>query len=465
MKIIRPRRKVILLILCFFMLIDYNHAQGSLSDVYIDPQNVDDTNTDGSYHHPYNSFGDIKFESGKTYHLKRSTELWLSEKIEIRNLSDITFKAYGKGKIPVIHAGQVSKPFDIANSQYIKIKNIHIHGGDRSIYCLRIKGNSREISIHNCSFSNAMWGLRIMGVKEGIQHQNIRVTHSSIYNIGDDGIFAQNVSKLEIDSCDIRKVNQKWLHPGGSKTSATGDGIQLLNCSDVVISRCLIDRTDTGNKFCVIFTHSENGKIIDNKLSGPVSSDYGGAAIYLGGHCDSMEVSHNRIEHAPAGIYSHAKNVLLYRNIVTENDLGMWANGNQKKLLINNTFWNNTIALNASNIRMYNNIFYSEQSKHAMLNIKAPFSSDYNCYFTNKSSPVFERYGSLFWFAKKTGEDSHSFFMDPLIEKHSNDEFVLKPNSPCIDKGTHNELFIGAYQTSYCGKKVDIGAIEFCEEK
>ena len=97
---------------------------------------------------------------------------------------------------------------------------------------------------------------------------------------------------------------------------------------------------------------------------------------------------------------------------------------------------------NASDFIVKNNIFYNASEVPIYLpkgNLK-PFTFDYNCWtqssgnFANLETGKYTS-GEFELYRKNTGEDKHSIFADPKLVDIMNNNFTLKPDSPCIGKG------------------------------
>ncbi len=434
---------------------------GSGDRVYIDPQNTNSSSRNGTIDNPYASWKEVDITSNTSYFIKRSTELPLYQTLNIYRKSGVTIDAYGEGEPPVIQAGAIEKAVDIYNSQGIKIKNINLTGNSNNVFGFRIRGDSREIKIERCQTSDFLWGIRLMGHSQKDPLENITITNSLIERIADDGVFARHVSGLLIDSCQIRRVNQNWFRVGKAESQSAGDGIQLDRCTNYKISNSNIDRTDTGNKFCIIANKSKNGQITNNILKGPTNEGHGGAAVYLGYGSDSVKITNNVISGSPCGIYSHSKNSFVYRNIIKENSVGAWFIDINKGIVLNNTFFNNSVALKGSNLEVYNNIFYAEAHTGSLISFSGTSVTDYNCYFTSTPKRIFNHYGGLEAYSIRTGNGKNSVFEDPLFENEAGENFSLKEKSVCLDRGL-NKKYSWDVIYKHCGEAVDIGAKERC---
>lgn len=304
-----------------------------------------------------------------------------------------------------------------------------------------------------------MWGIRLMGNGNVPATRNIRIHNCTINNIADDGIFAQNIHQLTIDSCQIARVNQKYLTTGTSEKEAPGDGIQLINCSNFSIEYCNIDRTDTGNKFAIIANQCKHGFIAYNQIQGPLSTANGGAAIYLGYTTDSITIAHNQIANSPCALYSHAKTQTIYRNIIYDNENGIWLHNTQNTMLLHNTLVNNNISIIGKNFHLYNNIIVNDSAKEPIIKLLGPIKSNFNCFFAPSMGQIFNNYISLKAYQQNTGNGNHSLFADPRFLASEKNNFALSPGSPCIDEG--RILSTPELQAApFYGNRPDIGAIE-----
>jgi hypothetical protein len=443
-----------------WLLLGAFNVFGSEKNIYIDPQNLSDPRRDGSINHPFASWSEIEPASNTAYYIKRASVLRLKRPLNIHHKINVTVGSYGKGKLPVILSDKLEKPVNISNSSRILIKDLYIDGNNTSSFCLRIIGKSRDVTLKDAQLYNAQWGIRIIGFEGNNRPKGIKITRVSVKNTGDDGIFVQRASGLMIDSCRIEEVNQKWFTHGKNELLSRGDGIQLVNCQKFIIQNCRIDRSDTGNKFCLIISQSKLGQIINNKMAGPMKTG-SGACIYLGYKSDSLTLKHNILSNSDCGVYSHARHLLLFKNTIKENQTGAIFLNTTKAVIINNTFWNNPVALRGTKLEMYNNIFYSGKVNGSMLYLKEPIRLSHNCYFIKPNDNPLVKKGRIYNSIPANHQRNHSIFSDPLIRQSSTGELTLSEHSPCIDKGRdyHRRYNI---ENPFCGQTIDIGASEYC---
>ncbi|MFO7939149.1 MAG: right-handed parallel beta-helix repeat-containing protein [Bacteroidales bacterium] len=403
--------------------------------------------------------GDLTLKNNVKYLIKCGSSDTLTTAIILNRKRNITISSYGEGSKPVLSSNQNRHLLDIAGCENIKIDNLAFDGTDQKISCIRIRKNSSLITISECSIKNSIWGVRLLGNASQPLTQKIRISRCTIRNIADDGIFAQNIHELSIDSCHIKKVNQKYLTIGTSEQEAPGDGIQLINCSNFSIEYCKIDRTDTGNKFAIIANQCKKGVIAHNHIQGPQTTVNGGAAIYMGYTTDSITIAHNQIANSPCALYSHAQTQYIYRNIMHNNENGIWLHNAQNAIILHNTLVNNTISILGKNFQLYNNIIVNGSAQKPLLKLSGPIKSNFNCFYAPSTTQVFNNYISLKAYQLHTGNGNHSIFAEPLFMAPEKNNFELSPGSPCIDKG--QTIATPKLQTvPFYGNRPDMGAIE-----
>jgi len=427
---------------------------------YVDASNVDDPRRDGTQAHPFVSLREAGISSHTFYYMKRSTRYVLARPVIISGKENIQISAYGEGENPLLYAGELKKGIDVQNSSRITLSNLTLEGSRDTDFLFRVIGNSSDVLVNGCSFQNAVWGIRLMGFNQESHIQDVRIQGCDISQMGDDGIFANQVDGLVIDSCRISQVNQKWFYAGRQQHESPGDAIQIGQSRNFTISDCRIDRSDTGNKFCIIVSHSQSGRITGNRLKGPSPQGEGGAGLYLGDGTDSIEVTYNDIALSPAGIYNKSRNSLIYRNIIRHNETGLWSGSREECLVVNNTFYNNRLSIGGDRLKVTNNIFYNDSLSGRMVQFRKNCRSDYNCYYHSDFHEVFAPHGSLKMYQGATRQGEHSLFADPLFARTPGYDFRLKKKSPCIDRGRREWSFQS--RNRICGEGADMGAREYC---
>ncbi len=148
-----------------------------LTAYYIDPENADDPQENGSIEHPYDAWNDVKWTAGYSYLQKRGTTASV-DKINIY-AEGVTLGDYGEGERPLI----VSQTRDFAirafNKSNISIRNLHIIAND-AISCIYFLGeNCNNNLIENCQFEGSENGIRI------IDGESIVIKYNLFYNRSD----------------------------------------------------------------------------------------------------------------------------------------------------------------------------------------------------------------------------------------------------------------------------------------
>ncbi|MEZ5194834.1 MAG: hypothetical protein R2764_00065, partial [Bacteroidales bacterium] len=279
--------------------------------VYIDPTNQGDPGQDGSIDHPWDSWSDVSPQSNTSYLQKRGTmEVRSSTLMTLSssNLHDIYIGAYGTGERPVIH-------FDDANGIYLKytrgitIENLELvgnYGVTEGVFhkdAIYISGhtsgttNTTQTTIRNCKMHR--WGCAItsMTFPGGTIVDTVMVDNVEIFDIGDDGIFG-GIDNLTVQNSHIYRVNRHWYTVGHSQLQSGGDCIHFRG-NNYLIQNNILDRSNTGNKFCLIYGsnsyHPDRGKILWNTFYPPQDTidDDGGACIYVS-QSAYVEIAYNK---------------------------------------------------------------------------------------------------------------------------------------------------------------------------
>jgi len=321
---------------------------------YIDPTGGTSRGS-GTMERPWTSWEHVRVREGNTYLQRRGTTVTTDRQITI-GAADVTLGAYGKGERPKI----VSRVKDRGQRHAIAInggRNATIRDLDieapAGTSCIRF-GKCTNARVENCVVHGAMWGIRaVIGPFEGLT-----ILNTEVHTIGDDGMFIQNVSKIEIAHCHVHHVNCKWKPPYTPQGKAGGDGIQFSKCDDWHVHHNTIDRTNSGNKFCFISNDDvqKKGVFEHNTCSGPLTSGDGGSCVYFSDGTD-LVVRYNTFNApAPGAIYHHAKRVKVYGNII--NGIGgVTAYTKSPCWVYNNVFYDCKACVRGENLIVKNNVF------------------------------------------------------------------------------------------------------------
>ena len=441
---------------------DIRKAADYSSVKYIDPQAAD--GGDGTLEHPLNSWDRVSFADNTAYLQKYGTIGKISVKIAVK-AKNVLLGAYGDSSLarPVISAPSVSHIVDF-QGESVTIRDFEIvstgsASGVRSATWAGAKGGT----VYNCYIHgtdqqhNLGHGVRIMGFKDR-KNSGVRVLRCRIEYIADDGIFIQNAENVEIGYNRITKVNQNWFNVGHTQGEAGGDGVQfdgLINGYHV--HHNYVDRSDTGNKFCVIANTSGanvKGLIENNYLIAPVKA----TAIYLGwpgGDNYRPTVRNNYIccaegSQASQAIYSHATYSLIYNNVFNGNFQNAIAiiKPTEEARIDHNTFVNMKVSCIYDGYRKViarNNIFAVDKSKEI-----------FNNYPNNKSISA----ANNLFVSKGQAMGEGAVVGVPGFVDSRKGRFHLKKGSPAVNTGVAiPEIKTDAYGNARDAKP-DIGAFE-----
>jgi parallel beta-helix repeat protein len=403
--------------------------------VYIDPANENDPSENGSITHPYDSWDDVFFAEGYTYLQKRGTTFKATNPIRIEK-ANITIDAYNSGSNPIIY---FTEPFENAielhNTENCIISNMDISFDNEGQACIYISGDlSKNLTIENCSLHNALYGINSVS-----QIKELKILNTNIFSTVLDGILAYNFESIEIGKCEIFNVNQRWF----TNPNALGSCISLdSEQGKVNIFENVLDHSTTGNMFVARLNGTfMEGLIEKNTLRGRIVS--GNHCLGINNVNGTFIVRYNTITDGETGINSNTESNQIYYNQFIGNAVAIKVQQNKSANVMNNTFYNNENyaieSLSGSKVISKNNIFYLTPLSHKAYKFGGAFVSDYNLFNVEKSG-FLNDYSTLPVWSGSTGQDNHSLVTDPIFINISGGDFRVKPNSPCINKGTELDL-------------------------
>jgi hypothetical protein len=413
--------------------------------IYIDPTNTADPEQDGSEAHPYDHWEGLNFQDNTTYLLKRGTVLQEDLITEISNLENTTFGAYGTGDLPRIE----TKVVRVTSCSNLVFNDLDILSDGKHVMEFRNEGKSYDVEINNCKIhSPPTWetGDYNFGISAGVD--GLKITDSEIYNIYLDGLYFDHANNIVIEDSYIHDINQAYHDdPDG----APGDGIQFNDTDSIFIRNTVIDRTNSGKKFCIIVINPSDDVNVetvvmeDNTFIGPGIHDHGGAGVFFG--VPTVTFRRNVVKDAPVGVYSHASDIVLNNNHFINNTTGINVAGNTAEIY-NNVFYGNSTAVdfwgNPSSIK--NNIVYltdgsqigfygsSDDMSHNLQNVSSSANSSFDA----------------------------GIIANPQFVSPDDQNFHLQVGSPAIDDGTDVGItydFDG--NLIPCNGIPDIGAFEY----
>jgi len=320
--------------------------------------------------------------------------------------------------------------------------------------------------------------------------------------LGDSATTA--ISNLVIDGNELRNLKLGWSE--SLTLNGNVDGFTITNNQIHDTNNIGIDISG-GYDYVKVpknVNTARNGVIRSNHIYNITSNGnpaYGNGVfaadgIYVDGG-SAVTIEQNRIHHVDIGIELAAENAgwatsgVIARNnfVYFNNSTGMAIGGYDKKrgytekcIIVNNTFFRNNqrsegtgelyIQYDTRNNTIQNNIFFAGSDDVLIWNdytANTGNSIDYNIYFApggaNGSTWRWKAisYTSFSAYQTKTGNDSHSRFIDPQLSNLTTLDLHLRATSPAINKGNSNAN-AGSYdydgQLRRQGGAIDIGADE-----
>jgi hypothetical protein len=456
------RIKFRFIILTILLVVFYTSLLFSAT-IYIDPTYTA-SNQNGSISNPYSSWNQVTFINGNTYLQKRGTVFNTTGGITITGRNNITIGAYDTGSRPTIVSSGSGYILDLTTVSNFIIKDLEIYSTGNATSSILIDGYGTAISannlIENCDLHDCEWGVRIISQAPGN-----RILNCIIHNTGDDGIYAKDITDIEIGYCNIYNVNLKYFINPDQSYSA-GDNIQLVSLYDLYfnIHHNTLDHSSTGNKFCFIVAgETYTGLIEHNTMignSGAVTS-----CLYFGHTSGTVVVRYNTLQDGNYGIYSYVNDLQLYYNKIARNNQGVTVMTNHNLTAKNNVFYNNVNAsissISNTSVTSINNIFYLSGGSARAYNCSSIISSNYNNFNTQQSS-FLNGHSTLASWQSASGNDMNSFIANPMFVNPTTGDFCLQPGSPCINTGTNVNLQFDYFGTQVPQQNIpDIGLHEY----
>ncbi len=252
--------------------------------VYIDPE-YNGRDSDGSIEKPFLSLLDITGAEDTAFLIKRGTTHSIDTGVgnkRVQRNSNMMFGAYGEGGRPNI----TGVPLELRGENNV-VRDISWTDGSSVFFGTWGSGGGDGGIMFNCVVESRN-GLAIWG-------RNNKVIGCSISGSNSNGIWLQQRdpsqdSEVEFAYNHIFEVNKGWFDPTRNPNS-WGDGIQICTFrGHFHVHHNLINRSDTGNKFCFIcnvlndFDLDVTGTLENNVFIGPKNHPSGGNIIYLEGN-------------------------------------------------------------------------------------------------------------------------------------------------------------------------------------
>ncbi len=397
--------------------------------LYIDPSASN--NGDGTIENPYNTWP--KIESNTAYLQKRGTSI-TAEGLNGLTIDYVLIGAYGTGEDRPI----ISNTIEIEGEGNV-IRNIHAKG---------------HINIADWPYYDAgnCWIYDCECKKIEIFQHNTKVIGNRVHGADTDGIwssgskYGQYVYNNEIAYNIVYDINQNW-YPGVSESDAPGDGMQLNINKSVHVHHNIIDRSSTGNKFCILVGCSDGGRatarIENNVFFLPKDTDGGGAGVFFTGKIDGIFknnkfIGESKSELASIYVNSTESEITICGNFFY-NCGRSFAYGSES---FNNTLIN-VVKHNARGAQVCkNNVIWGEKDNSVSeSNLFIPESSNLNEIFIDPDS-----------FDYRLKQDVVNF-----VEAYTSDEWTVDLNGNSVNSNISSS--IGAYinngSNSLFGETID----------
>jgi hypothetical protein len=401
---------------------DTNNLRYTGGKIYIDPSRS--SNGDGSLANPLNDWPTSGTYKANTCYLQKAGTVADAASYPNRAIyaDNVLIGAYGVGERPRLY-NEVRIIGDSCVMRDVQLKDVWLGTYPAT--------DVEHLYVYNCEFATAPTFVSESFIVGNIIHE-AEQDAIFLYGSSEGAHYCRNNT---IAWNHFYNVNMAW-YPGADEGVAGGDAIQTSHSDTAFVYNNLIDRSATGNKFCVIAGCDNGGTAVlslqNNIIYPPRNTTVGGAGVYLTGNVKGLIVNNKFVEpvlevglHA---IYGNDKEVEAYGNLFYRTQTA--AKPYYK-------FYNNT-CIEVAEMTVFTN-------------------TDWENNIFSGTIPEVEMSSSNI-FIDDIGADK--LFVDP-----DNLDFRTKENSPAIDKGVMINLSIRA--TDMFGVNLpqngafDIGAFEY----
>lgn len=424
----------------------------SASDIiFIDPSYGGTEN--GSKSQPFNTWAEARstMTTGSFLLQKRGTSASLpSFDFNRAGVQNITIGAYGSGAKPVMEFS--SGGINLSGKTGIVVRDLSIISPSSAGTALSIPFNSQNATVDNCTISGGRAGIDMGG------SLNMKVINNEIHHNREDGIYTTSDSgvhvSMQIGFNYIHHVNQNFVGTNVPDSVAPGDSMQLNGLIDTMnVHHNILDRSDTGNKFCFITSPRDHSSVIsinynyckaNNSVTAltndPVSGIYIENILLAGGNSNDLTIIGNKFENVNIGIlirdflaiHLHSNQ---FNGVTTGLSLGENTAGDIYHNLIRNA---STVAVALTSplgsFRFKNNIFAVAAGVPIYgSGIASILESDHNI-FSHQAGNFVTGY-SNFAAWQASGKDGHSVVGTPNFVNAPALDFHLQPASIGVGDG------------------------------
>lgn len=171
--------------------------------VYIDPTNVNDPEEEGSVDHPFDSWYDVKWNTGTSYLQKRNTSASV-ERITV-SADAVTLGAYGEGEMPEIISDSKDFVFAFYEKSNVVISELNVRN-ESGISLIYFLGSSTNNIVERCKLEGSNYGVRIVdGSNYVVRYNTFKNNSEAVCSYSENtkiyyNIFRDNESAINISS-------------------------------------------------------------------------------------------------------------------------------------------------------------------------------------------------------------------------------------------------------------------------
>ena len=424
--------------------------------IFVDPGSA--TNGSGTKADPKNTFAGITYTDSTNYLLKRGTLYDMPYNINLSNLNNLVFAAYGQGSRPEIRGDANFKNFNITGGvKNIVIRDLKLSSDNWGTVGVSFQGEGNENGqVIDCEVTETFAGIRYLA---NVQ-KKMKVLYCDLHHLREDGIFGEPGDDIEIAYSKIYDVNLNWVLVGTEESQSPGDCVQFGTTNNLHVHHNYLDRGTTGNKFAFInFGHNDDYICVfeNNYVRGPIKGS--GAVMYL--HSSTNYILNNYLvgSDITIAVGGGDNNNIIAGNIIAGSGIGI---NNRYAEIYNNVFYDIRTMLNVGTYaKLRNNIFYLTQSGDIVFGYGQGLDSDYNCYNTEQTG-MFVNKNTVAELSGSYDIDKNSIVGDPKFIDPASLDFRISESSPCIDRGSPVDRLFDMFMTPIPQNNIpDIGAHEY----
>lgn len=449
----------------------------SSKTIFVDPSQVGDGT--GTRLSPRNTWPTPLSNTNILF--KRGTTISRDYEYMLNNIDNILIGAYGTGPKPVLEMGN-DELFRVYNGCFNPvIRDLeytsreparsnpdpnYANWANALVYSSSVEGTMRVI---NCESHHSHNGMNSNSSGAGFApDQNVEFKWNYIHDVAQEGMYLQEISGVgEASANTIERINLLWSYTEDQQISS-GDGIQTLNVHTFYARNNYIDKSYTGNKFCIIHQYDkytplgdEDAEITGNYFignAGGINNSVSGAAIFAdfmtGIISGNVFIGNKRSRAISRGPY--ADNITVSYNLFKHHG-EVLVFGCPTSNIYNNVFYDSDLILYSPTTNFVNNIIYFDRPDQVVYNSLTPIvRSDYNL-FNREQANMFGGVHNLA--GVQPAREMNSIVSDPLFINSAADDFRLFDQSRAIDNGTDVGLMKDFYSNPLVATP-DIGLAE-----